>query len=455
MKKLASGIISCFLAIHTLHAQVWLPVDSGFTSRVTSLKVYNNELYAGGSFWATGGPWVVYPAYIPYVARTNGGEWYSASTTFSSSATIYLNVTALEVYNNELYAAGDFEYPGRYLARWNGSTWTNAGSGFENSSTFKPFIHAMAVYGGELYAAGQFTSAGGVSANNIAKWNGTAWSPVGGGLNSPVYALGIYNGSLYAGGGALSSGLANFNSVARWNGNSWTSVNAAMDNFVSCLISHNGFLYAAGHFTTAGGISAMHVAKWDGNSWSAVGDGLGGVNAGVPACFHVFNGKLTAAGSFTSSGATPISPVAQWDGSSWTGLGSASTTKFLGVMALGSFNSALYAAGNFSTVTGSDTILNIAMWSDPLGITANEKQSGFRAWPNPVNGLVNIQPSEDMGECIVTLRNLLGIELMREATGNGKLQLDVRHLPGGCYQLSLFSGGQLVGTKKIIILSSP
>ena len=37
---------------------------------------------------------------------------------------------------------------------------------------------------GNLYAGGDFTTAGGVSANHIAKWDGTNWSALGSGMNS-------------------------------------------------------------------------------------------------------------------------------------------------------------------------------------------------------------------------------------------------------------------------------
>jgi trimeric autotransporter adhesin len=36
----------------------------------------------------------------------------------------------------------------------------------------------LAVYGGSLYAGGNFTTAGGVAAPNIARWNGSAWFAV-------------------------------------------------------------------------------------------------------------------------------------------------------------------------------------------------------------------------------------------------------------------------------------
>ena len=63
-------------------------------------------------------------------------------------------------------------------------------------------VEDQGVYNGELYAGGNLTTAGGVSANYIAKWNGTSWQPVGGGMGSYgyVYALCVYSSELYAGG---------------------------------------------------------------------------------------------------------------------------------------------------------------------------------------------------------------------------------------------------------------
>jgi hypothetical protein len=43
-------------------------------------------------------------------------------------------------------------------------------------------VYALAMSGTELYAGGRFSTAGGVPANRIAKWDGTAWSALGSGI---------------------------------------------------------------------------------------------------------------------------------------------------------------------------------------------------------------------------------------------------------------------------------
>ena len=51
-------------------------------------------------------------------------------------------------------------------------------------------VYALAISGSDLYAGGQFTTAGGNAANDIAKWNGSAWSALGEGMNDYVICAG-------------------------------------------------------------------------------------------------------------------------------------------------------------------------------------------------------------------------------------------------------------------------
>src|SRR5262245_22406667 len=47
--------------------------------------------------------------------------------------------------------------------------------------------------GPALYVAGMFTAAGLAAAPGVARWNGTAWSAVGSGLNGTARALAVYD----------------------------------------------------------------------------------------------------------------------------------------------------------------------------------------------------------------------------------------------------------------------
>jgi trimeric autotransporter adhesin len=95
-----------------------------------------------------------------------------------------LPVSALAVSGSDVYAAGDFSTAGGVLAhriaKWDGTTWSGLGSGING------IVYALAVSGSDVYAGGYFTTAGGIPANHIAKWDGTSWSALGSGMNSPV-----------------------------------------------------------------------------------------------------------------------------------------------------------------------------------------------------------------------------------------------------------------------------
>jgi hypothetical protein len=83
-------------------------------------------------------------------------------------------------------------------------------------------VDALTVYNGELIAGGYFTTAGGVSANNIARWNGTTWQPLGTGMGGDshprVSALMVYNDELIAGGYFTTAGGNVSANWARWRG---------------------------------------------------------------------------------------------------------------------------------------------------------------------------------------------------------------------------------------------
>jgi hypothetical protein len=63
-----------------------------------------------------------------------------------------------------------------------------------------PNVVALAVSGTNLYAGGVFTTANGIAANYIAKWDGSNWAALGSGANQAVDALAVSGSDLYAGG---------------------------------------------------------------------------------------------------------------------------------------------------------------------------------------------------------------------------------------------------------------
>ena len=87
-------------------------------------------------------------------------------------------------------------------------------------------VSAMTIFddgtGPALYAGGSFTTAGGVSASHMAKWDGSTWSPLGSGINGHVRAMTIFDDgsgpALFAGGQFATAGGSPAHNIARWNG---------------------------------------------------------------------------------------------------------------------------------------------------------------------------------------------------------------------------------------------
>jgi hypothetical protein len=184
------------------------------------------------------------------------------------------SVHALAVSGTDLYAGGYFTHATNagpsavnvnYIAKWNGSTWSALGSGMGVGDY--PHVSALAVWGTDLYAGGSFTYAtnagpSAVKVNNIAKWNGSAWAPLGSGMDLYVYALAVSGPDLYAGGYFTTAGGSPANCIARWNGSDWSPLGSGLNSGgVYTLAVSGGDLYAGGWFTTAGNKAYRFVAR--------------------------------------------------------------------------------------------------------------------------------------------------------------------------------------------------
>jgi hypothetical protein len=308
-----------FLLGAALAAQApsWSPewATAGLGGTVFAFADYNGELFAGGSWSETKG------GVIRGLARFDGSDWHAVGTGIDlvnySFPPRDTQVSAMAVYNGELVFAGTFDQVDgqamNYIARWNGTTLQPLGGGLRLSYD-EADVRALAVYNNELYAAGEFDLAGGQPANGIARWNGATWSPVGTGLQrvgsgTPGYgrALHVYNGSLIVGGEFDRAGGAVVDNIARWNGSNWSAMGIGSFAPVYALETFGTQLIAAGQFQLGSGV-AMPGA-WDGFSWSA----LGGNPAGIPSfALRTFGPHLYA----DSGGA-----LSRWDGGAWSTAG--------------------------------------------------------------------------------------------------------------------------------------
>jgi len=187
-----------------------------------------------------------------------------------------------------LYVGGIFTSaggsPAYGIARWDGSGWSAVGGGLGGLA---PFVRALVVHddgsGAALYAGGTFTTAAGLSARRIARWNGSGWSTLGNGMNDAVSALTVFDDGggpvLYSGGSFSVAGDEGVGRIAKWDGSVWAGLATGMHDEILALSAFDDgsgpALYAGGAFTTAGGAAANRIARWNGSSWSALGSGVG------------------------------------------------------------------------------------------------------------------------------------------------------------------------------------
>ena len=201
--------------------------------------------------------------------------------------------------NGNVYIGGAFTTIGSLavngIAKWDGSSWTALKGGLGVGGA----VYALAAAGSDLYAGGTFSAVGGITARNVAKWDGISWSALGSGAANDVYALATSGSMVYAGGGFTAAGGVAANYIAEWNGTSWSALGTGVDATVNALVVKEGDLYVGGWFSVAGGGGANRVARWDGTSWFPLGSGIG---SSPVYALTVHGGDLYVGGEFTTEG---------------------------------------------------------------------------------------------------------------------------------------------------------
>ena len=379
-------------------------------------------------------------ACTPLVARAQCGAWdnyFSVPGGFESS------VFALTTWDPDgdgpqtaqLVAGGWFDAVGGVamngIARWDGSAWQPFGSGMDDFG-----VHSLTTWdpdgagpqAAQLVAGGSFRTAGGVTMNGIARWDGAAWQPFGNGFHvtnliPTVYSLttwdpdgnGPQTAQLVAGGNFTDSNGVPMLRIALWNGSAWQSLGSGMTGGAAWVVALTTWdpdgngpqaarLVAGGGFNVAGGVTVNFIASWNGSSWLAFGSGMNdpvdALTTWDPDGSGTQAAQLVAGGNFTRAGGLVRNLIARWDGSAWQAFGSGMTASSSSpaVAALttadpdgaGPQAAQLVAGGSF-TYSGGTLVKCIARWDgsawQPLG-------SGFAgvATPPIVKALTNWDP---------------------------------------------------------------
>ena len=162
-------------------------------------------------------------------------------------------------------------------------TGKNVGGGIQAGGDIA--IYDMEVYQGELYAAGQFEQVGTIKENHIARWDGTQWKPVGGGIQNDIFGysllreLHVYDGYLYVGGRFGGAGGVPAEGVARWDGNEWCGCGSNILEQVISLNHYRDTLYIGGAFALHQATDSIYsLARFIGTEFA---DTCGSINVGI------------------------------------------------------------------------------------------------------------------------------------------------------------------------------
>jgi len=423
--------------------QTFWPMGSGVNNKVYAIEedAALNGLYAGGTFTlASGSP-------ASYIAHWDGSVW----SPLGGGTNYY--VWDMTYFNGTLYVGGGFNTVNGTItawgvATWDGTNWGAVGNGIHGE------VYDLVKYNGNLYAAGFIDTLSGFNpGRGIVVWNGSTWSALGGtpgnGVSGPpgfrAYALQVYNNELYVGGDFVNANSMTVNNIAKWNGTAWSAVGSGTNGPVRCFGVHNGELYVGGEFTMANGTAVNRLAKLSGTTFSPVG---GGTNGPVYAIGSYMN-ELYATGAFTMAGTTPVNNIARWDYITWKDL--IGGLNFEGYC-LTTINTDLFVGGFFSVI-GTTITNNIAGWNITTGIGESDDPEAVCMFPNPASDHVYVEGFRGKAPASVILFDAEGRRYARAATpapGINRFRVDVRDLSPGVYVVALQAGDRRRATRLVI-----
>jgi len=394
-----------------------LTSSTGNPTRVRALAMIAGKLFAGGDFlhadgtaasyfaswdgtaWSQVGPGVDFPVYVISAApgalvtvggqfgksglialaglgNWNGTSWLPFGNGVLASGTYGAGtIFAVLPSGNGVIAGGQFyqvgTQPASSIARWTGTAWVPLGGGVTNNNSTPGAVYAMAAIGTDVYVAGSFNTAGGLPAFNIARWDGTTWHPLAGGLTGGrVNALVALGGKIYAGGdfsladGRGASDLAVWNpATSHWSSISSNvtyspgSINTLAANKTDLLIGGGFSTLATGSTTLVANGVVVYDTKNTGTTGFAGYRAVGGIDGKIIGMALSPAGDLYVGGSFTVVGpsgnvTTPAADIAVLHLASgqWSPLGSGISGGQVNALAF--VGGKLYAGGAFSTAGG-------------------------------------------------------------------------------------------------------
>lgn len=342
------------------------PEENGLPGGVSGFVGFGGNLVAFGGFFQ--------PSGMHCIGAWDGARWeLLGAGVFMKHPAEPCNddctpwISSAVPFGGDLLVGGRFRYAGGYfsrhradnLAKWNGMNWQPVGVGTDGD------VEDLLLYDNSVVVIGSFTMAGGVAAAGIARWDGSAWFAMDSGSPGAIAYTTVWRSNLFA-----SSYLSN--ELFRWSGSDWQAVGQVMR--ASPLGVYRDSLVARVEVVEEA-ITRRRIATWAGAEWVPIGGRLPS-ELGSPDCFAEFEEHLFVGGSLPE-----YNNIAEWTGASWDSLGSGVGPGLFphvsyGVGSLQVWGGSLFVGGDF-IAAGHKTSYRIARWD--LETTSVEVEA-FEAW---------------------------------------------------------------------------
>ena len=235
-------------------------------AKVWRVIVGNDDaVYIAGEFGVVDGV-----AFTSKIAAWNGSAWVSVTGALTTGDVYDMTYTEAGLLVVGGAFAGALSIGGQNIDRlgvYNGTSWAEFGGGVDDG-----VVYGVATApNGNILICGTFTTVAGVSGfNGVAEWNGTSWSNMNGGLDISAGKVvrdiqATIDGTIYAGGDSLTANGATATAIgyiARWNGSVWDDVNGGVNAAVRRMLpTSNGELVVVGDFTAKAAGTTHNLPK--------------------------------------------------------------------------------------------------------------------------------------------------------------------------------------------------
>ena len=226
--------------------------------------------------------------------------------------------------DSTMYIGGDFtEIDGVSavgIAKWQEGAWSAMASSLGGPLCFDvPVDDVYAIEiddSGRVYVGGNFVEIEGIVANGISMWDDQSWKSLGSGITDggscrSINAIEIYEEDIYAGGSFTQIDSLDTRSIAKWTGSDWIELDGGIQGGVSTISKNTNGLIFGGNFSNAGVLTTNDVAYWTPEGWQALSGGMTesiSINASA-----TFGNKIYVGGTgVMEAGGIPSFGIALW-----------------------------------------------------------------------------------------------------------------------------------------------